>query len=64
MMTPAKTVEIHSKSGTLISLDLSEELLRKIMSSFELESLDQISDSHVKQFLVSSMKNALEVSDE
>ena len=64
MMTPAKTVEIHSKSGTLISLDLSEELLRKIMNSFELESLDQISDSHVKQFLVSSMKNVLEVSDE
>lgn len=48
------------KNGLIAEIDVSQELLERVRSTFRLQSTDQVSDSHIKYFLASSMKNALE----
>ena len=62
-MNVARTVEIQLHNGQVATIDLSDEILERVRTSFCLNSQDQVSESHIKYFLVSSMKNALEKSD-
>ena len=63
-MDVARTVEIELKNGQVATIDLSHELIERIRASFMLNSQDQVTERHVKYFLVSSMKNFLETSSE
>jgi hypothetical protein len=47
------------KNGLIAEIDVSHKLLEQVRSTFQLQSSDQVSDSHIKYFLASSMKNAL-----
>lgn len=58
-MNVCKTIELELKSGQVLTLDLSDVLLERIRSTFELESSDQITERHIKYYLISSMKNAV-----
>ena len=51
------------KNGLVAEIDVSHELLERVRGTFQLQSVDQVSDSHIKYFLASSMKNALENKD-
>jgi len=63
-MRVAKNIELKMKSGETVNIDVSDVLLEKIRSTFELQSADQVTERHVKYFLVSSMKNMLETHNE
>lgn len=63
-MRVVKNVELKMKSGETVSIDLSDVLMEKIRSAFDLQAVDQVTDRHVKYFLVSSMKNMLEAPSE
>lgn len=60
-MKVEKVVEISLKDGSVASLEMTGEMLRSIREAFSLETDDEITERHVKYFLISSMKNALEV---
>jgi|LauGreDrversion4_2_1035121.scaffolds.fasta_scaffold02656_3 hypothetical protein len=59
-MKIAKQMELIMKSGETLTLDMSDALLEKICESFSLGSVDQITERHVKYYLVSAMKKTLE----
>lgn len=62
-MLTARTFELQMKNGLVAEIDVSHELLERVRGTFQLQSVDQVSDSHIKYFLASSMKNALENKD-
>lgn len=61
-MKIVKTFQMELKDGQVLTLDVSDVLLDKVKETFMLESTDAVSDTHLKYFIVSSMKNALETS--
>lgn len=62
-MNVAKTVEFQLKSGQVMTLDMTETLVERIRVAFELNSPDQVTERHVKYFLTSAMRQALEADD-
>ena len=58
-MQIVKSVNIRTKDGGMMTIDLSAVLLEKIRDSFGLQSQDEINAHHVETFLIVSMKNAL-----
>lgn len=59
----SKTVEFQLKSGQTLTLDMTETLVERIRAAFELNSADQVTERHVKYYLSSAMKKALETDD-
>jgi hypothetical protein len=59
-MNISKIVEIELKDGRVVTLEMSEKLVQNIQEAFNLPSQDDITDRHIKYYLISSMKNALE----
>jgi hypothetical protein len=55
-----KSIDIRLPNGTIATIDMSRQMVEKIMSTFTLEDEDMITENHVKYFLASSMRNALE----
>lgn len=60
-MNIAKTIELNLRGGQHLTLDMSSDLLDKIKEAFGLASDADITERHVKYYLTSSMKNALEI---
>lgn len=58
-MQVAKTVDICTKNGDVMTIDMSDVLLQKIQEAFGLAHANDVSPRHVEAFLISSMKNAL-----
>lgn len=62
-MQVARQVEIRLRTGDVLTIDVSDRLLSSVRDKFELSSVEQVTDRHLKYYLVSSMKNALEEAD-
>lgn len=62
-MKVAKTVQIDLKNGDVVTLDMTEKLVKQIEKAFGLENSESITEEHVKYYLASGMKKALEVED-
>lgn len=60
-MNVVKTVEFSLRDGQVVSLDMSDRLVEQIITAFSLGSPEEISERHVKSYLASGMKKALEV---
>lgn len=58
-----KQFTIQLKTGETLTVDMSDKLLSQIKANFQLTSDEQVTDRHVKYFLVSSMNNMLEATD-
>lgn len=63
-MQVARQVEILLKTGDVLTIDVSDRLLESVKQKFELSSGEHVTDKHLKYYLVSSLKNALEFADE
>lgn len=59
-MEVTKSIDISLPNGTTATIDMSQQMVERVMSTFMLQDPDLITESHVKYFLISSMKNALE----
>ena len=59
-MEVTKSIDISLPNGTVATIDMSQQMVERVIDTFMLENSDMITESHVKYFLVSSMKNALE----
>jgi len=62
-MNVTRTVEIQLNNGQIATIDLSDEIVERVRTTFCLNSQDQVTDSHIKYYLVSSMRRALEDTD-
>jgi hypothetical protein len=60
-MNAVKTVEFSLRDGQIVTLDMSDRLVKQIVSAFSLRGPEEISENHVKSYLASGMKKALEV---
>ena len=58
-MQIVKSVNIRTKDGGMMTIDLSDVLLEKIRNSFGLQNHDEVEAHHVETFLIISMQNAL-----
>ena len=63
-MQTIKTVEFSLKDGQIVTLDISDKLVDQIITAFNLKSFEEISEEHVKRYLVSGMKRALETMED
>jgi len=61
-MQVAKTIQISLKNGQVLTLDMTQQLVEGIISTFMLDNADFITERHVKYYLASAMKNAVEQS--
>ena len=57
-MNVAKVIQIDLKDQ-MLTLEVSDELLQRVKEAYNLNSLESISERHLKYYIVSSMKNAL-----
>lgn len=64
IMEVIRTIQIPLKDGTTITLDLSRKLMNEIKSAFNLSRDEDIIEKHIKYYLISSMKNAMEFEDD
>lgn len=55
-----KSIDIRLPNGTIATIDMSRQMVERIMTTFTLDDEDMITENHVKYFLASSMRNALE----
>jgi hypothetical protein len=62
-MEVAKTVQFDLMNGDVVTLDMSEKLVKEIEEAFGLENSDAMTEEHVKYYLVSGMRKALEAQD-
>ena len=62
-MQVVKTIEILTKSGSLLTVDLSDVLLERIKAAFNLNDLEQVESRHIEAYLIASMRNALKAED-
>lgn len=59
-MEVTKSIDVRLPNGLVATIDMSQQMLERVMTTFMLEDPDMITENHVKYFLASSMKNALE----
>jgi hypothetical protein len=45
--------------GTRLTLEMSDSLIKSVRSAFNLSESEEVTERHVKYYLISSMKNAL-----
>jgi hypothetical protein len=57
-MNVAQTIELDLK-GTRLTLEMSDSLIKSVRSAFNLSESEEVTERHVKYYLISSMKNAL-----
>jgi hypothetical protein len=57
----SRVLEIELKNGQVVHLQLTEAFIDKVRKSLLLTTEEQITERHIKAFLVSSMQRALEV---
>jgi len=62
-MKIANSMKFNLPSGEEVELSMSQEFLEQVKNAFSLSSSGEITESHIKKFLVGSMKNALEQED-
>lgn len=60
----SKVVDIELKSGQVMQLQMSDAFIEKIRSTLMLPVEATVTERHIKSFLVGSMKNALEDSED
>lgn len=58
-MQSVKSVKLFMKNGDELIIDLSEKLVNEIANTFQINP-ELVNDNHVKYYLASSMKKALE----
>lgn len=63
-MQAAKTIELSMKSGEILTLEMSDILIAQIRDAFSLASINDVTEQHVKRYLVSAMRKTLEVRDD
>ena len=56
-----KSVEIELKSGDILTIDMTQKLVDCIKNAFCLSCEEEITESHITNYLISSMKNTLEL---
>ena len=59
-MEVTKSIDVSLPNGAVATIDMSQQMVERVMSTFMLQDPDLITENHVKYFLISSMKNALE----
>ena len=62
-MQVARQVEIRLRTGEVMTIDVSDKLMEQVMTTFGLPTPGAVTDAHVKYYLASSMRNALETTD-
>lgn len=63
-MEVVRSYNINAPNGSVITLDMSKDLLDQMKEAFQLSSYDEISDDHIKAYLVTSMRRALQEVDD
>ena len=58
-----KTVQFNLKDDLIVTLEMTPRLVEDIVRAFELKGPDEMTTTHVKYYLASGMKKALEASD-
>lgn len=56
----SKIMKLTLRDGREVELQLTHQLLENIRSVFNLQTIDDIGEMHVKEYLVSSMRAALQ----
>lgn len=59
MIETVKKVEFQLRDGTLVEVEMTSELLRKIRENYSLETDDEVSEKLVKYYLVGAISNAM-----
>lgn len=59
IMEIADKIKLNLPSGVVVDLEMSPQFLQNLRSTLSLDESVQISERHIKTFLVGSMKNAL-----
>ena len=62
-METARTFSFSIADGRHVDLDVSPILLERLRASYDLESVDEVTTYHLKCYLASSMRAALEAED-
>jgi len=60
-MQVQKVIEMELKDGRVLTLEMSGAMLDSIKEIFNLDSDDDVTERHVKYYLITSMKNTLEL---
>jgi len=60
----SKVVDIELKSGQVMQLQMTDAFIEKIRSALMIPAEAEVTERHIKSFLVGSMKNALEGSED
>jgi len=60
----SKVVDIELKSGQVMQLQMTDAFIEKIRSALMIPAEAAVTERHIKSFLVGSMKNALEGSED
>lgn len=58
MFTPAQIVEIEFKSGQVVTLEMTEQLVKSVREAFSLSEFFMPTPEQVRLYLIESMKNA------
>lgn len=56
----SRSMKITLRDGREVELQLTHQLLENIRAVFSLSSVDDVGEMHVKEYLVSSMRAALQ----
>lgn len=59
-----RSVEMKLRGGETLTIDMSSQLLEQVRHAHALDSIEHVTERHVRNFLVSSMTNLLEACDE
>ena len=57
-----RKIELELNSGKVVELQMTQLMIDKIKDTFKLESEIEITSAHIRDFLISGMKNAIESS--
>jgi len=55
----ADSIKLSLPDGTVAEIQMTQQLVESIRRTFSLSQDEKVTESHVKYFLVSGMKNAL-----
>ena len=56
----ANTIKFQLNSGNVVELQMTQKLVDQIKEAFSLKDEKEITEKHVKYYLVNGMKNAVE----
>ena len=55
-----KKIKLELSSGSTFEVEAGEEFFKIVASHFELESVDEVSDKHITEYIYRATRNALE----